>query len=228
MVVLKSQSQSLDRFLLAAVVGLTCFGLLAVFNASVAIGLRDFNDKFYFLRSQLVWVGIGLTLMLITSQISYKVFLNFSPLFLLTALVLLAIVLLPNFGIEALGAKRWFKIGPIVFQPTEFTKLAFILYLASFLAQKKDLLRFLIVLGFLLGLVIAEPDLGTAVIIAFTGAAIYFAAGASFLELSLFSILGILGILGTIFTSSYRRQRLLTFLNPLRKSEVPVYKLVCD
>lgn len=215
MVILKSQTKSLDKPLLITVTVLVAFGLLAVFNASVAIGLRDFGDKFYFLRSQLVWAGTGFVLMLIASQINYKIFLKFSPLFLLMALIFLAIVLFPGFGIEALGAKRWLGFGSFVFQPAEFAKLALVLYLASFLIKKKDWWRFLIVLSSLLFLVIAEPDLGTAVVIAATGVAVFFVAGGSVLELGVLGVLGVLGAAAAIFTSVYRKRRLLSLLNPM-------------
>jgi len=215
MVVLKSQSRLIDKPLLTTVICLVLFGLLAVFNASVAIGLRDFNNKFYFLRSQLVWAGIGMTLMLVASQINYEVFLRFSPLILLAALVFLVVVLLPNFGIKALGAKRWLELGPISFQPAEFAKLAFVIYLASFLAKKKDFWRFVSILGVFVLLIIAEPDLGTAVAVASIGMVLYFVAGASVLEAFFLGVLGVLGVLGAIFSSAYRKRRLLSLFNPL-------------
>lgn len=215
MVVLKSQSKEIDKILLIAVVLLSLFGLLAVFNASVAIAFRDFGDKFYYLRFQALWLGIGLFLLFLTSKIDYRRFLGLSPIFMAVALVSLVLVLLPDFGIKVLGARRWINLGPFVFQPTELTKLAFILYLASFLGKKKNLSRFLVVLSLLVGLAIKEPDLGTAVIIAASGTLLYFIAGASILELISIGILGLGGGAVFILTSAYRKLRLLTLFNSM-------------
>jgi cell division protein FtsW len=213
MVILKSQSKEVDKPLAIVVILLSLFGLLAVFNASVAVALRDFGDKFYYLKFQALWLAIGILLMFLASWFDYRRLLAFSPILLIIALSFLVLVLLPSVGVKALGARRWLNFGPIVIQPTELAKLAFVLYSASFLAQKKDLWRFLLILAILVGLAVKEPDLGTAMVIAGSGILLYFVAGASILELALLTILGVGSGAIFIITSAYRRLRLVTLFN---------------
>jgi len=215
MVILKPQRKSLDKPLLVGILLLALFGLLAVFDASVAISLRDFNDKFYLLRSQAIWLVLGLSQMTIASFVNYQIFLRASPLLLLTGLIFLVLVLLPGFGIRALGARRWLALGQVVFQPTEFVKISFILYSASFLAKRKDWGYFFVILAITLCLVLAEPDLGTAIVIAITGMGIFFASGGSLWKFGVFCLLAGVGGSLAIFTSPYRKERLIAFLNPL-------------
>lgn len=128
----------------------------------------------------------------------------------------LGLVLIPGLGTKVLGAQRWLSLGIFRFQPAELAKLAFVLYLAAFMSQKKSLWPFLILLTVLIGLTIAEPDLGTAVIIAATGLVVYFASGAPLIWIGLIGIIGLIGGLGLIFSSTYRKERILTFINPAR------------
>jgi cell division protein FtsW len=140
----------------------------------------------------------------------------------------LILVLIPGIGTKVLGARRWLVLGPLTFQPAELVKLSFIIYLSAFLlnesfgfeepvsSNKKKLLPFLVMLFILLGLVMLEPDLGTAIVLAATGLVVYFASGASLFYLTLVGIIGILSGVGLILFSPYRRERLLTFLNPTR------------
>lgn len=225
MVVLKSQSRASDKSLLIAVISLGFFGLLAVFNASVAVAISNFGDKFYFAKSQLVWLIIGLLLMFLFSQLNYKLLLKLSPLFCGIALVLLVIVLIPGWSIKALGARRWLGIGSITFQPAELTKLALVLYLASFLAKKRSFWHFLLVIGLTLVLVVLEPDLGTATIIAASGVAMFFVSGASLLEIGFLGAAGLITGALSILNSTYRRQRLMAFLNPGYDTEGIAYHI---
>jgi len=130
------------------------------------------------------------------------------------ALLSLIVVLIPGVGTKVLGARRWLVVGPVRFQPAEFAKLAFVLYLSTFWSSKRSLWPFLIILVVLLGLIMLEPDLGTAVVLATTSLLVYFVSGAPLLSLALVGLVGLLGGAGLILLSPYRRERFSTFLNP--------------
>ncbi len=213
---LKLSSQKVDWFFIALVLSLTIFGLAMIANASVVEAYRDFGDKLHYFKLQLQWAGIGLLGFLLASFFDYRKLRFFAVPLLIVALVSLGLVLVPGLGTKVLGAQRWLGIGAFRFQPAELAKLAFVLYLAAFLSQKKSLWPFLILLTTLIGLVVLEPDLGTAVIIAATGLVVYFASGAPIIWLGGLGILGFLGGLGLIFSSPYRKERILTFFNPAR------------
>ncbi len=215
-VTLKNCNTSPDWFLISLVLGLTVFGIVMVGNASVVEAFRDFGDKFYYLRQQLLWAVLGLLAFVVFSFFDYRRLRKLSLPLMLFSFVSLILVLIPAIGIKSLGARRWLPLGFFSFQPAELTKLAFVLYLSSFFANKRKLWPFLFVLAALLFLIMMEPDLGTAVILAATGLIIYFVSGGPLLLISLVGLVGLVGGAGLIFFSPYRRGRFLTFLNPAR------------
>lgn len=213
---LRLSPQKADWFLIILVFGLTIFGLLMVADASVVEAYRDFGDKLYYFKLQLQWAGIGLLGFVFASFFNYRRLRPLAVPLLIIALISLGLVLVPGLGTKVLGAKRWLEIGAFRFQPAELAKLAFVLYLAAFMSEKKSLWPFLVLLTILIGLIIFEPDLGTAVIIAATGLVVYFASGAPIIWLSGLVLVGFLAGLGLIFLSPYRKERILTFFNPTR------------
>ncbi|HUV42394.1 MAG TPA: putative lipid II flippase FtsW [Patescibacteria group bacterium] len=213
---LKLSHQKADWLLILLVLGLTVFGLIMIANASVVEAYRDFGDKLYYFKLQLQWAGLGLIGFILASFFNYRRLKSLAVPLLIVSLISLGLVLVPGLGTKIMGAQRWLAIGAFRFQPAELAKLAFVFYLAAFMSQKKSPWPFLILLTLLIGLVILEPDLGTAVIIAATGLVVYFASGAPLLWLGLLGILGFLSGLGLIFSSPYRKERVLTFLDPSR------------
>lgn len=211
---LKSASKRSDHLLISLVMGLTVFGVIMVGNASVVEAYRDFGDKLYYFKLQLQWVALGIICFWLALNFGYKPLKYFSlPLLVVTLFSLIA-VLIPKVGIQALGAKRWLGIGLFRFQPAELAKFVFIVWSAAFLSQKKKLTPFLIILVTLTGLVMLQPDLGTTVVLVGSGLVIYFVAGGAIWQFILVTLTAFAGGIGLIFTSSYRKQRLMTFLNP--------------
>jgi len=215
-VLLKSASHRPDWLLIFLVLGLTIFGVIMVGNASVVEAYRDFGNKFYYFRLQTLWAILGIVAFFVFSFFDYRRLRKLAIPLMIFSLLSLIVVLIPRIGTKVLGARRWLVLGPLTFQPAELAKLSFVLYLASFLSNKRKLLPFLLILGILLGLIMLEPDLGTAVVLAATSLVVYFVSGAPLLSLALVGAIGILGGVGLIFFSPYRRERLLTFLNPTR------------
>ena len=133
----KSPKQSLviDKWLFLCIIILSLFGLIMVYDASVAIAIRDFNDKYHFVRDQLRWFGIGVVGLFIFSRIDYHRLKPFVLPMLLVTLLLLLAVFIPGLGVRALGARRWINVGFFIVQPAEIAKLTLILYLSAWLSQ---------------------------------------------------------------------------------------------
>ena len=171
---LKKQAKKIDKTLFFLIVGLSCFGLLMVYNASAAEALRDFGNKYYYLKFQLLWLGVGFLLMLLTSLINYKFWLKLAPFIFFINIFLLLLVLFPGIGYQIKGARRWLNLGFFVIQPAEMVKLSLSLYLSAWLAKKRSFWRFLLLLGTVAFLIIIEPDMVTAVVVITTAFFIYY------------------------------------------------------
>jgi cell division protein FtsW len=201
---------------------LTFLGLLAVADVSAPQAQKLFEDRFYFVKQQAVWGLIGLISLFITSKIHYSFWKKIStPLFFLS-LALLVLVLVPGMGVKLLGARRWLVLGPISFQPAEITKLCLCLYLANVATRSKKALKFLIPLGIIFILIMAQPDLGTTLVIFGIGIIQTFLSGVSIFSIIKGVISGSLLAYVAIITSAYRKERLLVFLestkDPLGRS----------
>lgn len=213
-VALKTQSRGMDKPLLFIVIALVLFGLLMILNVSVVEAQVTFGDKFFYAKRQAIWAVVGLVLMGVLSKIPFRVFEKVALPVFLFAVILLAAVLFPGVSDPILGAKRWIVFGPAVIQPSELAKLALVVYLSYALSKKSPLLPFLFAVGLVSGLVILEPDLGTALIIGSISLIMYFAAGMPILYLFWLLPAAVLAVLYLALTSEYRRARILTFLNP--------------
>lgn len=203
-----------DFLLLGIILTLTLFGVLMVYDASVVEAFRDFSDKYYFARLQMMWALIGFAGLFIASFIPLKLIKTLAlPFFAFTVILLIA-VLIPGVGSQVQGARRWISFGSFNLQPSEIVKLGFIVYLATWLEKRQHFWPFVILLSIILVLVMAQPDLGTSVILMSTGMSMYFLSGAPLGSLALLAVTGFAGGLGLILVSPYRKERLLTFLNP--------------
>lgn len=209
---LKKQKKSWDSKLVFIIFLLLSLGLIAVADASAPQAVSVFNDKYYFVKQQLVWGAIGILLLLIVSRIHYSFWEKVAtPLFWISTFVLI-LVLIPGLGIAALGAQRRIELGFLSFQPSELTKLTLAIYLARVASKGKGTLAYivpLLVLGFLIML---QPDLGTTIVTLGIGMAQIFYSGVNLLHILGFGAAGAVATLVLILTSSYRRDRFLTFL----------------
>ena len=198
-------------------------GLVMVYSASSIVAADRYGDAAYFLKRQLIWVGLGTAAMLLTQRIHYAALRRFAAPLLLLAVGALALVLVPGVGRVAGGARRWISLGgPFSFQPAEAAKLAMAIYLANFLANRGERLQDfrrgivppVLVTGLMFGLILAQPDLGSALIIGVVTLVMLFVAGARVVHLAGLILIGIPGVLLAILGEEYRRRRLLAFLDP--------------
>lgn len=212
-----------DYWLYLPVIVLAGIGVVMVYSASSIVAADRYGDAAYFLKRQLIWVGLGGTAMLLTQRIHYAAFRRLTPLLLLLAVAALALVLVPGVGRVAGGARRWISFGgPFSFQPAEAAKLVMALYLANFLANRGPWLREfrrgvippVLITGVMFGLILTQPDLGSAMIIGLITFVMLFVAGARVIHLAGLVLTGIPGVLAAILGEEYRRRRLLAFLDP--------------
>jgi len=212
----------MDHSLLIITIVLALVGLVMVFSASAVVAGNRFHDPGYFLKRQLAWLAFGFLLLHLASHIDYVWWKRLSIPLLGLTVVLLVMVLIPSLGVSAKGARRWLRLGPISVQPAEIAKLVAVMYLAAYLAKKEDRLTgflsglapALLVIGVLGGLVLLEPDLGTVVVMGSVAIGLLFLGGARISHLLSLGLCAVPAVLVLVLSSSYRRQRLMTFLAP--------------
>ena len=211
-----------DAWLLIIVLTLLCIGIVMVYSASAFQAAREQGDASYYFQRELMWTILGTVAMLLTLRVDYRQWRRFSLVGMLIILPLLVIVL--KFGVNVYGASRWLSLGSFFsFEPSELTKLMLALYIANWLGRKGDqvgtflygLAPFIILVGIVLGLVLLENDLGTAIIIAGFATAMFFTAGANITQFLLAMACGGVIFLKEAF-SSYRFYRIAGFINPFK------------
>ncbi len=225
---------SYDLALLLITLALTVIGLVMLYSSSSIIAQERFGDSMYFLKKQILFFFVGLAVLILCKNLPYVVYRRLVYIILGASLLSLIIVLLPEVGHRVGGARRWLRFGPVSVQPAEFAKLALIMYVSYSLAKKKDLVKDFFV-GYLphalvsavfIGLVVMQPDLGTAVTFAVLVFLLLFVAGVRFRFL-LGTTLVFLPLLAlAIVQKSYRWERLLAFLNPWRDPSDTSFQLL--
>jgi len=211
---LKPQKQRGDFLPAFLALLLTCFGILMVYEASAVVAFRDFRNKYHFLKLQSLWALIGFFFLVFFSFFDYHRLFSLSfPIFLF-ALLLSALVLIPHFSFKAYGARRWLNLGFITLQPSEFAKLALVLYLSALFSQKRDLKGFILPNSLLFLLTLLGKDLGTTLVLFAISLSLYFLAGAPLFHFLLLLPPSFLVFLYLVLKTPYRLKRLLAFLNP--------------
>jgi cell division protein FtsW len=199
-------------------------GLAVLWSASTAEAKQTFGDTNYYIIHQLTrGVLIGLVAMFIFSKVDYHKLKKPAGIFVIGSLLLLLALKVPGLGFTANGATRWLDLGPILFQPSEFAKLALIIYLAAWTSNHNrvgshsfvnSIFPPLLLVATMAGLVIFQPDLGTAIAIVSISMLMFFVGGARLRYLAWTAAAGIIAILGLIIVEPYRMRRITAFLNP--------------
>jgi cell division protein FtsW len=219
------QQQPLEhRMLLTATFCLLAGGAVMVYSASSARTLLEgHGDGTAYLVKYLIYGGVGLVAMQLLARHGLDHVRRITPLLLLAAFALCVLVLMPGFGVEVNGAKRWLGAGPLQFQPAEIMKLALVLHAVSVLAARpgrppnlRGVMRPILLptAGALLIVTLGQRDLGTGLVIAMTLAAVLIAAGLPLRQLGLAVGVSALAVVLLALLEPYRRDRLTAFLNP--------------
>jgi cell division protein FtsW len=228
-----SLARKQSRHFFFFIVALTLAGFL-IFS-SAALGLLSGDGANY---TRIVWnqfsvLILGLVGFILLGRFPYHCWNKIAIWLLLVSFGLTLLVFIPNLGIKAGGAYRWLEIGSRTFQPSELLKFAFVIYLAAWLAKIRErvttwqsgFLPFLLLVGLAGAILIAQPDIGTFVVLFSSALAMFFVAGARWRQLG--AILLIAGVSLTVIISinPYARERIFTFLNPEAKKDSSAWQI---
>lgn len=218
----RSKAHTADRVLLLATLLLLALGLVMIFSASFVTAAEKTGDAYYYLKKQALWVGLGLAGMYLCSRIHYTKLKKMSLVILIINFVLLGLIftgLGTDLGTEA---KRWLALGPVVLQPSEFSKLAFIIFTAAYMSSRRIhagniWMATMLTLGIAsaaLVMIAMQPDFGTSLIVFAGTAIIVFIAGVPVLRALSLSVVGIPPLVYLMAKEDYRLQRIFVFIDP--------------
>jgi cell division protein FtsW len=202
------------KFFLGLIALLSLTGLFFVFEASTVESFKLFGHQYYFFRQQAVWLLLSFFTLLLVSKIKVSFFEKYALHFYVLAILLLVLTLIPGIGLKLNGARRWIALPFGTLQTVELFKFVLINFYAYLLSKKMDLKSFLFFLLWPAILILLQPDFGSLMIIAASSIIIYFLAGGEVKLLSLLLGGGFFLALLVVLFSPYRRDRLMTFLNP--------------
>jgi len=223
-----------DRVLLMVTFLLLAIGLLMIFSASFVVAEESQGDPYFFLKRQAVWVAIGLAGLYMLSHFHYKNLKRFSILILLLNFVLLAMVF-SGFGSDmGTEARRWLTLGPVVLQPSEFSKLALIIFTAAYMSSRRlniynfwtaSLVPFVLA-GAAFFMIQFQPDMGTALVVLAGSALVVVFAGMPVSQIAGLSLLFLPPVAYFTLKEEYRMQRLFTFLDPWAEPTGAGYQII--
>jgi len=211
-----------DPVIVIAALGLASLGVVMVASSSIAIADGQHVGPFHYLIRHLIFLGMGVVLCGALMRQSLALYESNAFVLLLFAVILLLLVFAPGFGMRVNGARRWIRFGPIGFQSVEAVKLLFVFYLSSYLVRQHDAVRtrFLGVLkpvglaGVLVGLLLLQPDFGSATLILAVCVGMLLLGGARLRDLICLAVPLLPIIVWAALTSDYRMRRLTSFLDP--------------
>jgi cell division protein FtsW len=210
-----------DKLLFTATLVLVCTSVVMVYSASAVWSMERADDQYLFLFKQLTWAVIGLCLLPVIMRIDYRAYRE--PIVIWTALAIVGLLLVAVlFGRPVKGATRWLNVGGLGIQPSELAKLAVVLFVAALLERRMDrvnepshtLLPIALVVGGVVGLILLQPDLGTAVVILTIAGGMIFAAGISYQYLFGLGLAAMPALYFLVMRSEYRRRRIFSFMDP--------------
>jgi cell division protein FtsW len=210
-----------DKWLFAATVGLALFGVVMVYSASAVMAQRENGSQFYYVIKQGIWTGFGFVAMLVAMQFDYTRLKDrrlVYGLLIVTVVTLVAVFAFPPVN----GARRWIKLSGFSIQPSELSKLSLAIFLAYFLEKRAGEERSfwltffpcVAVTGVLALLIVAEPDLGTALMLAVLFGVLIYTAGARLLHLGFVALPALIGLVGLLIFVPFRMRRMIMFLDP--------------
>lgn len=214
--------RKLDIPLIITIFSICVYGIIMIYSASSIWAEYKFNDKFHYVIMQSLFFIVGFFLMIVVSKVPYTYYLEKSNTILFICFILLILVLIPGIGSVRNGSRSWFGIGGLGIQPSEFMKLALIIFTSKYIynnpKQMKSVVKgafpVLLITMISFFLIMLQPDFGTGTILVLTIVAMLFVSGVDF---SFFIKIGLLGMVGAallIIAAPYRMNRIVAFLNP--------------
>ncbi|CAM3854240.1 putative lipid II flippase FtsW [Alkalicoccus chagannorensis] len=224
----------IDWMLVTTVILISLFGLIMVYSASFVEGYENYNNALFYFNRHLMWLVLGLGVFFFLMFFPYRHYQKLIPFMLLGSFALLLIVLLTPLGHTVNGATRWIAIGGFTIQPSEFVKLAMIIYLASVYAKKapyihdfkNGLFKPLLVVAAAFILIMFQPDLGTGTSIIMVAGLLAFLAGARLWHIVSLAVLAVSVIWFYASSAEYRMNRLAGYLNAFELEQTEGFQVV--
>jgi cell division protein FtsW len=222
-----------DEWLFAATIALALFGVIMVYSASAVVAAGENHNQYFYVVRQGVWTIIGLGAMFVGMRFDYGRLRSGTIVYGLLALTV--VLLVAVFAFPAInGARRWIRFAGFSMQPSEISKLALALFLARFLERRageegnfwQTFVPSVAVTGVLALLIVAEPDLGTSLMLAVVCVVVLFTAGASLKHMALAAAPALAGVAGLLLFVPWRLKRILVFLNPWAEPQGAGYQVV--
>lgn len=223
-----------DTLLFFSIASLVAIGLVMIFSASSAVALVEHHDVAYYAKRQIVWLIVGLVIAYGVYRLDYHKLKRLAPYLLVFSILSLVAVLVPHVGVAVNGARRWIGASAVSFQPSEFAKLALVVYLAAMLATRgerivslvRGLFPLCIPVVIMAMLVLKEPDMGTASLLVMIAFAMFFAAGARITHLFAILLATTPAVIVEVLASPYKRERVFAFLNPWKDPQNSGFHIV--
>ena len=223
-----------DAVLFAVVATLVGIGLVMVFSASSATAYAEHGDIAYYLKRQLIWLLVGSIAAFAVYRMDLARLKRAAPYLLVAAFVGLLLVFVPHVGVGVNGGRRWVGFSSLSFEPSEFAKLALIVYLAAILSNRgeritsltRGLFPLCVPVLLMAVLVLKEPDMGTASLLVFVAFTLFFAAGARVFHLAAILVVTAPFAIVSVIASPYRRARVFAFLDPWKDPQNTGFHIV--
>lgn len=208
--------------LLTLIMALSSIGFVMVTSASMTFAEANHHNGWYFALRYAIYWALGMAVALLIAAVPVRFWEKYGSTFLIVALVLLTLVLIPGLGRKVNGSQRWLQLGPVGVQASEVVKFCVIVFYASFLSRRgqetlsdwRGVFKPLLILGLMIFLLLLEPDFGASVVLSCTVMAMLFVAGVRLWQFVLLFALALAGLMSVAVLSPYRMQRLITFLDP--------------
>ncbi len=222
-----------DNVLLVSALALMSLGLTMVFISSHVMAQSNYHDPYFFVKRQSVYAFVGLAALFIGRFVNYQRYRALVYPLLFLSLITLLLVFVPGIGSRVRGAARWLRLGPVTLQPSEFAKLAMVLFLAYSLARKQDKMKYfsigflphMVVAGLFIGLIAKEPDFGTAMTLAGI-VFIMLVVGGVRLAYVFVAFTGVAGLATLMVLRDPKKfNRILSFLDPWKYGQDVGYQL---
>ncbi|MFQ5442150.1 MAG: putative lipid II flippase FtsW [Thermodesulfobacteriota bacterium] len=223
-----------DRLLILSSLMLVAMGVLMVYSTSYIMAMKKFGDEFFFVKRHVAYAAMGLVLFIIASKFPYTAYRKMAYPLLIAAALLLILVYVPGIGVKAGGATRWIRLGPLAFQPSEPAKLAVIFFLAYSLEAKsgriKDFyagfLPNILIPGVVVGLILLETDLGTALTLSALILIMVFAGGVRLRYIFAMALPALPLIYILVHKFGYMMTRIMVFIDPWKDSHGAGFQMV--
>lgn len=214
--------KNIDKPFLIIVLVLIGVGFFIFSSAALGLLARGGIELSAVMFNQLIGLGVGVVAFLLTIRIHYRFWNKYAFYIFLGAILLTLAVFIPGIGFTHAGATRWLSVGPFSFQPAELLKVAFVIYFAAWIAGVRQKIQsigygvvpLILFVGIVGAVLVAQPDLGTFLVVGITGTAMFIIGGGKWRHVLTLALIGIIGISILAFTFPYVQARLTTFLDP--------------